>query len=529
MPAPAARAQGAGGPFDLWAASDAPGRGGCRERPLGLRGSDSVQKVDSFDMVLFGGTGDLALRKLVPALYLRHAAGQIGTGARVIAVARTSITREEYLAQIEASCREHLRPEEFNAAHWRSFAASVDYVQVDATEAADFRKLCVALEGREDSVRVLYLSTAPSLFTQICDNLAAAGIVTPISRVVLEKPLGNDRASAELINRSVGAIFSEQQIYRIDHYLGKETVQNLIALRFGNTLFEPLWRRGRIRHVQITIAEQLGVEGRGQFYEHTGALRDMVQSHLLQLVCILAMEPPTSSDPDAVRDEKLKVLRALRPIAGGDVQTKTVRGQYRPGAANGQPVAGYLDEAGVAADSSTETFVALKAEIGTWRWAGVPFFLRTGKRLQERVTEIVVTFEDVPHSIFAGSGSDARTPNRLVIRLQPQESITLTILAKTPGDIMRLKPVNLALDLAGSFKEQRLDAYERLLMDTVKGNLTLFMRRDELDAAWRWIDPIREAWAQYDERVKTYVAGSWGPAASSALISRDGFAWQDET
>jgi glucose-6-phosphate 1-dehydrogenase len=485
-----------------------------------------VQKLDTFDMVLFGGTGDLALRKLVPALYRRHVAGQMGSSSRVLAVARSALSREDYLAQIEASCRKHLKADELTDERWRAFAAQVDYVQVDATSAQDFRKLQAALAGRDDAVRVIFLSTAPSLFTLTCDNLAAANIVTPKSRVVLEKPLGHDRASAELINRSVGAIFAEHQIYRIDHYLGKETVQNLIALRFGNTLFEPLWCRGRIRHVQITIAEQLGVEGRGQFYEHTGALRDMVQNHLLQLVCILAMEPPTSSDPDAVRDEKLKVLRALRPITGSAVQNKTVRGQYRAGAVNGQPVPGYLDEAGVAADSTTETFVALKAEIDTWRWAGVPFYLRTGKRLQDRVTEIVVTFEEVPHSIFDGNG--ASSPNRLVIRLQPQESITLTILAKMPGETMRLKPVDLALDLAGTFKEQRLDAYERLLTDVVKGNLTLFMRRDELDAAWRWIDPIREGWAQHDERIKNYVAGSWGPAASSALISRDGFAWQDE-
>lgn len=487
-----------------------------------------TQAQASFDMLLFGATGDLALRKLVPALYRRHLAGQIGAGARIIGVARTAQTREVYLAQIEETCRKYLRAEEFTPERWKSFTALVDYVTVDATQAEDFKKLANLLAGRDDVVRVIFLSTAPSLFTHVCTNLAATGLVTPKTRIVLEKPLGQDRSSAEAINQSVGAIFREHQIYRIDHYLGKETVQNLIALRFGNTLFEPLWRRGRIRHVQITVAEQLGVEGRGQFYDQTGALRDMVQSHLLQLVCILAMEPPASSDPNALRDEKLKVLRALRPIADRDVQTKTVRAQYRAGAVNGQPVPGYLDEAGVPADTTTETFVALKAEIDTWRWAGVPFYLRTGKRLSERLTEIVVTLEDVPHSIFEGPSSD-RSPNRLVIRLQPQESITLTVLAKQPGETMRLKPVNLALDLAGSFKEKPVDAYERLLMDVVKGNLTLFMRRDELDAAWRWIDPIREGWARHDERPKSYVAGSWGPAASSALVSRDGFAWQDES
>jgi glucose-6-phosphate 1-dehydrogenase len=282
-----------------------------------------------------------------------------------------------------------------------------------------------------------------------------------------------------------------------------------------------------IKHVQITVAEELGVERRGQFYDKTGALRDMVQNHLLQLLCIMAMEPPASSDPDAVRDEKLKVLRALRPLRDRDVLTKTVRGQYKAGAVRGAPVPGYLEEADIAEDSKTETFAALKVEIDTWRWAGVPFYLRTGKRLQDRLTELVVTFDEVPHPIFEKPPT-TRSANELVIRLQPDESITLTILAKNPGEGMRLKPVSLALDLGETFKTRSLDAYERLLMDTVKGNLTLFMRRDELDAAWAWIDPIRAGWEQYDERPKTYIAGSWGPAASSAMIGRDGFAWHDE-
>jgi glucose-6-phosphate 1-dehydrogenase len=483
-----------------------------------------MQKPEPFDLLLFGGTGDLAMRKLLPALYRRVAAGQIGPESRILAVARSDLSREQYLADVEASCKRHLAASEMSDAHWRTFASLVNYLRVDATNAQDFERLAGALKGRESLVRVIFLSMAPSLFTATCANLAASGIVTPKSRVVLEKPLGQDRASAEAINQQVGAIFDEKQIYRIDHYLGKETVQNLIALRFGNALFEPLWCRGRIRHVQITVAEIVGAEGRGEFYDQTGALRDMVQNHLLQLVCILAMEPPASSDADAVRDEKLKVLRALRPITDREVQAKTVRGQYKAGAVDGKPVVGYLEEPGVPRASGTETFVALKAEIDTWRWAGVPFYLRTGKRLQERLTEIVVTFEDVPHSIF----DSHRAPNRLVIRLQPEESITLTILAKQPGEVMRLRPVSLALDLAGTFKEQRLDAYERLLMDVVKGNLTLFMRRDELDAAWKWIDPIRQGWAQHDEPPKTYTAGSWGPAAASALIGRDGFSWHGE-
>ena len=487
-----------------------------------------MQKPEAFDLVLFGGTGDLAMRKLLPALYRRTAAGQIAPGSRILAVARAALDRVQFMAEIEEKCRPHLSADEFSAAHWQTFLGLVDYIPVNVTVEADFGALKQALAGREGHVRVLFLSMAPSLFTAACANLAKSGIVTPRSRVVLEKPLGQDRASAEEINRQVGSIFQEHQIYRIDHYLGKETVQNLIALRFGNMLFEPLWRRGRVSHVQITVAEHVGAEGRGDFYDQTGAMRDMVQNHLLQLLCILAMEPPASGDADAMRDEKLKVLRALRPMTEQDVQHKTVRGQYRAGAVSGKPVIGYLEEPGVPHGSFTETFVAIKAEIDNWRWAGVPFYLRTGKRMQDRLAEIVVSFDDVPHSIFNGQHG-SHSPNRLVIRLQPDESIILTILAKTPGETMRLRPVDLSLDLGGTFKERPLDAYERLLMDVVKGNLTLFMRRDELDAAWKWVDPIREGWAQLGEAPKGYTAGSWGPAASSALIGRDGFEWHGET
>jgi glucose-6-phosphate 1-dehydrogenase len=487
-----------------------------------------MQKLEPFDLILFGGTGDLAMRKLMPALYRRVRAEQITAGSRIIAVARSNHTREGFLAEVEAKCRPHLGEGEFTPEHWQSFVALVDYLSVNATVAADFDRLAEKLKGGEDRVRVMFLSMAPNLFTATCENLSRAKIVTAKSRVVLEKPLGQDRASAEAINQLVGSIFQEKQIYRIDHYLGKETVQNLIALRFGNTLFEPLWRRGRISHVQITVGEHVGAEGRGEFYNQTGAMRDMVQNHLLQLLCILAMEPPASNDADAMRDEKLKVLHALKPITEQDVQQKTVRGQYRAGAVDGKPVPGYLQEPGVPAGSMTETFVALKAEINTWRWAGVPFYLRTGKRMQDRLAEIVVTFEDVPLHIFEPAHG-TNVPNRLVIRLQPDESITLTIMTKLPGEVMSLRPVDLSLDLADTFKERPLDAYERLLMDVVKGNLTLFMRRDELDAAWRWIDPIRAGWASLDEPPKGYTAGSWGPAASSALIGRDGFEWHGET
>jgi glucose-6-phosphate 1-dehydrogenase len=485
-----------------------------------------MAKLPVFDLLLFGGTGDLVTRKLLPALYRRFVAGQIDPDSRILGVARTAFSRDAYIAQVEDRCRGYLG-KEFDAAHWQAFTALVNYVSFDAGKPTDYQLFAQQLAGREQHVRVFFYSTVSNLFTVMSNGLAAAGLVTPLSRVVLEKPLGHDVASAEAINQRIGEIFAERQIYRIDHYLGKETVQNLIALRFGNTLFEPLWRRGRIRHIQITIGEELGVERRGQFYDQTGALRDMAQNHLLQLLCIMAMEPPSSSDPDALRDEKLKVLRALRPLAGREVLEKTVRAQYKAGAVGGAPVKGYLEEEGVPPDSTTETFVALKAEIDTWRWAGVPFYLRTGKRLQERRAELVVTFDDIPHAIFE-QPAKPHAANRLVIRLQPDESITLTVLAKNPGEGMRLKPVDLSLNFGETFKTQSLDAYERLLMDVVKGNLTLFMRRDELDAAWRWIDPIRAGWEEQGEKPKSYISGSWGPAASSSLISRDGNSWFDE-
>jgi len=480
----------------------------------------------SFDLLLFGATGDLATRKLLPALYRCHAAGQFDATSRVIGVSNVPLSTAEFISNTRDWVQKQLG-ERFADDAWERFAAQLDYAKVDARTDADFVALRAKLEGRDDAVRVHFLSTSPLLFTDICTRLGAHGLVTPLSRVVLEKPLGHDSASAQRINEQVARFFKEEQIFRIDHYLGKETVQNLMALRFGNSLFEPLWRRGRIIDVQITVAEQIGVEGRGPFYDQTGALRDMMQSHLLQLLCILAMEPPTSNRPDDVRDEKLKVLRALQPLSGKDVIDNTVRGQYQAGASAGQPVDGYLAEPGVAAESSTETFVAIRAQIGSWRWSGVPFYLRTGKRMQQQLAEIVVTFDEVPHAIFDKPNS-ALARNRLVIQLQPEERITLTILAKTPGEGMRLKPVNLNLHFAEAFKQPQVDAYERLLMDVVRGNLTLFMRRDELDAAWKWIDPIRAAWEQHDVKPRPYIAGTWGPAASSALISRDGLAWSEE-
>jgi glucose-6-phosphate 1-dehydrogenase len=485
-----------------------------------------MQSLPTFDLVLFGGTGDLAMRKLLPALYRRSCAGQIVGESRIIGAARSQLSREEYLEQVRASCETHLGSA-FDTKKWQLFAERLAYVRLDAQSESDFGRLAELLRPHPERVRAFFLSTGPDLFAPIAEALAKQSLITPTSRVVLEKPLGYDGASSAEINERVGKLFPESNIFRIDHYLGKETVQNLLALRFGNQLFEPLWRRGRIQHVQITVAEDVGVERRAQFYDQIGALRDMVQNHMLQLLCIIAMEPPAAGTPDATRDEKLKVLRALRPLTGRDVLQKTVRGQYKAGASNGKPVVGYLEEKDVPKDSTNETFVALKVEVDSWRWAGVPFYLRTGKRLQEKQAEIVITFEDVPLSIYERPDRP-HALNRLVIQLQPEESITLTVLAKSPGHGMVLKPVDLSLDFADAFKTRQLDAYERLLTDVINGTLTLFMRRDELEAAWSWIDPIRAAWQQHDERPKSYTAGSWGPAAASSLIGRDGFAWRNE-
>lgn len=482
----------------------------------------------AFDMVLFGGAGDLVMRKLLPSLYQAHNAGLLNEQGRILALGRKDLSRADYLAAVEKQSRIHIKSH-FDDAAWQSFCARIDYLKVDASQAADYPALAEKIGADAGKVVVCYLATAPNLFAGICENLAAVGLNRDNVRVVLEKPLGTDLESSNEINDDVARFFQEEQLYRIDHYLGKESVQNLMAIRFANALFEPLWRREWIHDVQITISEELGVGSRGDFYDGTGALRDMVQNHLLQLLCIVAMEPPANLEADAVRDEKLKVLKALRPFTEQDVVTKTVRGQYKAGASNGQPVVGYLEEAGIPQHSQTETFVAIKAEIDNWRWAGVPFFLRTGKRMQERLAEIVINFRDVPHQVFAGPMGGNHHANRMVIRLQPDESIRLYFLAKEPGDTMRLQPAYLDLDFYKAFKVRRADAYERLLLDVIRGKLALFMRRDELIEAWRWVEPIMETWANSSSNPpKQYTAGSWGPAASSALLSRDGISWHEE-
>lgn len=480
-----------------------------------------------FDIVFFGGTGDLALRKLIPSLYRAHKAGTLHHEGRIIALGRQELGLDGYLKLLDERVKPRLG-QDLDAEVWEAFIKRLHFQKLEADTKADYTTLAQTLDPSSNRVTVCYLATAPRLFITICQHLAAADINHPNVRVVLEKPLGHDLASSSAINAAVGECFTESQIYRIDHYLGKESVQNLMAIRFGNALFEPLWRREWIDNVQITIAEDIGVEDRGEFYDHTGALRDMLQSHLLQLLCIVAMEPPPDLSADAVRNEKLKVLKSLKPFTPEDVLNKTVRGQYRNGAINGMPVVGYLDEDEVSPDSHTETFVALQAEVGNWRWAGVPFFLRTGKRMQERVAEIVINFRKVPHSVIP-MPMGLHSANRLVIRLQPKESVRLYVLAKEPGDTMNLQSTYLNLDFHTMFKARWADAYERLLLDVIRGRLGLFVRGDEQAQAWSWVEPIIECWNQQAMAPRTYTAGSWGPAASSGLLSRAGMVWYEET
>ncbi|MTI19218.1 glucose-6-phosphate dehydrogenase [Rhodobacteraceae bacterium RKSG542] len=481
--------------------------------------------VPSFDLVVFGGTGDLAHRKLLPALYYRELGNQIPTDARIIAVSRRNISSEEYRNWALNALNDHL--DEIDDDIMARFLERVQYVSVDVSANTGWENLETALAGREDVVRAFYLSVSPDLFGTICSAIGSHGLITDKTRVTIEKPIGKNGTSAHELNETIGSVFKEEQIFRIDHYLGKETVQNLMALRFANAMFEPLWNSTHIDHVQITVAETLGVESRAGYYDTAGALRDMVQNHLLQLLCLVAMEPPESMHADSVRDEKLKVLKALKPMDASGVARNTVRGQYRAGASAGGAVSGYLQELGKD-HSNTETFVAAKLEIANWRWGSVPFYLRTGKRLANRISEIVIQFRDLPHSIFPEDAGTIKA-NQLVIRLQPDEGVKMKVMIKDPSSSnMRLREVSLDMSFAATFNVRNPDAYERLLMDMIRGNQTLFMRRDEVEAAWAWIDPILKHWGNDREPPKGYTSGTWGPSASIALIERDGRTWHEE-
>jgi glucose-6-phosphate 1-dehydrogenase len=486
-----------------------------------------VIAVEPFDLVVFGATGDLSARKLIPALYHRDEAGQLPPEARIIGASRRKLSTQEFRQAARGWLQEHVSPKNLGDGKVDRFLGRLSYCPVQADGNDGWTELQSALAEQPARIRVFYLATAPELFGPICTNVGQHQLATPQARVVVEKPVGKDLNSATQVNDVIGAVFPEEHVYRIDHYLGKETVQNLMALRFANALFEPLWNNAHVDHVEITVAETLGVEGRAGYYDTAGALRDMVQNHMLQLLCLMAMEPPTSLAADAVRDEKLKVLKSLVPMTPQSVAERSVRGQYRAGASEGGPVKGYLEELG-APHSRTETFVALKAEVANWRWAGVPFYLRTGKRLAMHVSEIVVSFRPIPHSVF-GSGAGNLIANKLVIRLQPDEGVKLWLMIKDPGPGgMRLQHVPLDMSFASVFNVRNPDAYERLLMDTVRGNQTLFMRRDEVEAAWTWIDPILEAWEESNEMPKPYTSGTWGPSAAVALIERDGRTWHED-
>ena len=477
------------------------------------------------DIVVFGGTGDLAMRKLLPALYYLHRDRHLHPQTRILGLARSRHGLEEYRKLVRRHLSQHVARGDLTEAGWESFAARLDYLTLDLSQRLEFNRLARHLGDHPERVRVFYLATLPDLFAPAALHLQSAGLVNAEARIVLEKPLGNSLETARRINEQIGSVFDESRVFRIDHFLGKEAVQNLLALRFGNALFEPLWRNGHIDHVQISVLETVGVEGRGAYYDQAGAMRDMVQNHLLQLLCLVAMEAPVHFEPEAVRNEKLKILEALRPITGMDVQDQTVRGQYSRGRRGGESLPAYYFEKSVDHDSSTETYVALRAEIDNWRWAGVPFYLRTGKSLAQRKSEIVIQFKSVPHRLFPGTTPEG---NRLVIRLQPDESISLALMAKSPGRGMTLQEVELDLHFDEAFKRRRWDAYERLLLDVIDGDATLFMRRDEIEAAWRWVDPIIGGWHEVYRSPKRYAAGSWGPEAADSLLERGGHLWFDQ-
>jgi glucose-6-phosphate 1-dehydrogenase len=482
----------------------------------------------SFDLVLFGGTGDLAWRKLLPALFQAFRHGTLPEGGRIVGVARDDLSDEQYRSLIRSRFDEVELAKRPSAEEFDRFAQLLRFLRMDLSEPADYARLAALLQQRRADVVVMYLATSPALFTVACEQLAAAGLNTPNTRMVLEKPLGHDLASNRAINAAVRRVLPERQIFRIDHYLGKPAVQNLFALRFGNSLFEPLWRRETIANIQITIAEDMGVERRGAFYDTIGALRDMVQNHALQLLCALAMEPPIAADADAIRDEKLKVLRSLKPWTPQALVQHVVRGQYGSGIVNGEPARAYRDEPGINPQSTTETFVALRVEIASWRWAGVPFYIRTGKRLASRDAHIVVNFREAPHAIFQTPQGAA---NRLVIHLQPRDGLQLHLLAQGQEErrsSQTLVPVHLDLDFDKRFGSERVGAYERLLLDVIDGRLNLFVRSDEQEEAWRWVEPILEHWRNDGAAPRPYAAGTWGPSAASAMIARDGECWTEE-
>jgi glucose-6-phosphate 1-dehydrogenase len=478
-------------------------------------------------LTIFGATGDLAQRMLLPSLYGLHRDRLLPAATRILGTARSELDRDGFRASVAEAIERFVPAAERDETEIRGLLERVEYEPATLGDDASFARLAARVHAlREGGDVVFHLSTAPRFYGDICTALAAQGLSGPGTRVMLEKPIGHDLASANAINDGVAQVFEESRIYRVDHYLGKEGVQNLLALRFGNAMFEPIWNARHIEQVQITVAETVGVEGRGDYYDDYGAMRDMLQNHLLQLLCLTAMEPPSQFDPSAVRNEKVKVLRSLRPIGRAEVAHETVAGQYTAGAIDGKAVPGYLEELGRA--SRTETFVAIRAHIDNWRWARVPFYLRTGKRMPRRSTEIYLQLRSVPHSIFPGARVE---PNALLIRLQPEERIELHLMSKTPGldrGGVQLSRVALDLDMHEEFATHRRRlAYERLYLDAIEGNGTLFVRRDETEAAWQWVDAIHDGWRAQSLAPKAYPAGTWGPTSAVTLAERHGHSWRE--
>ncbi|WP_431687667.1 glucose-6-phosphate dehydrogenase [Hahella sp. NBU794] len=481
------------------------------------------------DLALFGALGDLAQRKLFPALFQLERAKLLHPQTRILALARQEVDEESFKAQTLERFKALLPKNDLEEAALKRFFDKVRFQQLDFGDAEGYRSIN-QWRGDSEVPLIVYMATPPAIYGMIGENLKSADCVQPSTRVVVEKPIGHNLESSFEINDRLAEFFDESQLYRIDHYLGKETVQNLIALRFANNLFATQWNQRYISHVEITVAEKVGIEGRWGYFDKAGQLRDMVQNHLLQLLCLIAMDPPSDLSAGSIRDEKVKVLKALKPITPDLMETHMVRGQYTAGNIDGKPVPGYLDEEGSNEGSSTESFVAIKAEICNWRWAGVPFYMRTGKRMPQKLSEIIIHFKPAPHYIFDPDQKHLAN-NKLIIRLQPDEGISLQVLTKDQGldKGMRLRQGPLQLSFSEAFNTGRVpDAYERLLWEVIKGNQYLFVRRDEVEYAWRWIDQVIEGWAELGLPPKKYPAGSWGPVASIAMITRDGRSWYED-
>ncbi len=487
-------------------------------------------------MVIFGASGDLTKRKLIPALYNLSRERLIPAGFSVIGFARRDIGTDLFRENLLESVNQFSRSRPVQPAVWDTFAQGIHYLQSDFNDPSGYRELANLLDhlDRErgtEGRRVFYLATPPSAYPEIIQQLGASGLAKPKdpncwARIIIEKPFGRDLESAIELNRQVADVFHEDQVFRIDHYLGKETVQNILVFRFANGIFEPIWNRRYVDHVQITVSESIGTEGRGRYYDETGALRDMVQNHLMQLLTLVAMEPPANFNANAVRDEKVKVLHAIRPLSEFEVDSYAARGQYGPGSIGAEDVPGYREEPGVNPDSNTETFVAMKLFIDNWRWADTPFYIRTGKRLPRRVSEIAIQFKRAPHALF-GQAAEGMEPNVLVLRIQPNEGIALRAGAKVPGPTIQIRSINMDFLYGLSFGVEQPEAYERLLLDCMLGDSTLFTRSDEVEAAWRLLMPILNHWAEVTPTdFPNYPAGTWGPDAAHALIEEDGRRWR---